>query len=156
MKAYRVRGDGTVEAGFAWKGMDGVAYVAVGGTNRSYVSVSPRLATASEGEGRVFDVDFKLDAIGGIELVPPCEVADEDGSREASALVVIPSGGYDFGYQPGQLAVNPRCGIACRVVVLKAGEEIRAFPKVRNFAEAQAAKSVVLRYDGKEVTFQVA
>jgi hypothetical protein len=156
MKAYRVRGVGEVEACLYWKGMDGVAYVPVGGSNRSYVKVSPKLATNSQSEGSVFEVDFKLDGEGGMELVSPPEVADPDGSRERSALVVIPTGGFEFHFGFQQLAVNPRCGNACRVVVLQPGEEIRAFPKVRTHAEAQNAKLLALRYDGKEVTFQVA
>lgn len=156
MKAFRVRGDGTVESGFNWKGMDGIAYVPVGGGSRSYASLSAKLATASEGEGRVYEVDFRHDAIGGIELVPPCDVEDKDGVRSACALVIIPTGGYDFGYKAEQLAVNPRCNAACRIVVLQPGEEIRAFPKVRNFSEANAAKTLALRFDGKEVTFAVA
>lgn len=156
MKAYRVRGVGEVVAGMSWKGMDGTAYVTVGGTNRSYVKISPKLATASEREGSVFEVDFKLDGEGGMELVSPPEVADADGNRYRSALVVIPTGGFDFHYEPRQLAVNPRCGNACRIVVLEPGDEIRAFPKVRTHAEAMSAKVMALRYDGREVTFQVA
>lgn len=156
MKAYRVRGVGEVEAGLAWKGMDGTAYVPVGGSNRSYVKVSPALATASEREGHVFEVDFTADGMGGMELVAPSDVADRDGGREKSALVVIPTGGFDFHIGVGQLAVNPRCGNACRVVVLQPGESIGAYPKVRTHAEALNAKPLTLRYDGKEVTFQVA
>jgi len=156
MKAYRVRGEGEVVAGLNWKGMDGTAYIPVGGSNRPYVKVSPKLATASEREGSVFEVDFTVDGEGGMELVPAVEVADPEGIRADCALVVIPTGGYDFQYDAGQLAVNPRCGNACRVVVLQPGDEIRAFPKVRTHAEALKAKPLALRYDGKEVTFQVA
>ncbi len=156
MKAYRVRDVGSVEAALTWKGMDGTAYVPVGGSNRSYVKVSPTLATGSEREGSVFEVDFTVDGEGGMELVSPPEVADADGSRERSALVVIPTGGFDFHFEPRQLAVNPRCGNACRIVVLQPGDEIRAFPKVRTHREAQSAKMLSLRYDGREVTFQVA
>lgn len=156
MKAYRVRGVGEVEAGLNWKGMDGVAYVPVGGSSRSYVKVSPTLATASEREGSLFEVEFKLDGEGGMELVSPLEVADKQGARQQCALVVIPTGGFEFHYNACQLAVNPRCGNACRVVVLQPGEEIRAFPRVRTHAEAQNAKMLALRYDGKEVTFLVA
>ncbi len=156
MKAYRVRDVGEVVAGLSWKGMDGTAYVTVGGSNRSYVKISPKLATASERDGSVFEVDFKVDGEGGMELVAPPEVADADGSRNGSALVVIPSGGFDFHYGFEQLAVNPRCSSACRIVVMKPGDEIRAFPKVRTHAEALNAKVLALRYDGREVTFQVA
>lgn len=156
MKAFRVRDIGNVETGIGWKGMDGQAFVLVGGGNRPYVTVAPALATASEGEGRVFEVDFKVVDGQGLELIAPTQANDPDGSRRGSALVVIPTGGYEFHYDLKQLAVNPRCGNACRVVVLAPGEEVRAFPKVRTFAEAQSAKMLVLRFDGREVTFQVA
>ncbi len=156
MKAYRVRGEGEVVAGLNWKGMDGTAYIPVGGSNRPYVKVSPKLATASEREGSVFEVDFKVDGEGGMELVPTVDVADSDGVRQQCALVVIPTGGYDFHYGAHQLAVNPRCGNACRVVVLQPGEVIRAFPKVRTHAEALKMQPLALSYDGEKVTFQIA
>ncbi len=156
MKAFRVRGEGEVVAGLGWKGMDGTAYIPVGGSNRPYVKVSPKLATASEREGSVFEVDFKVDGEGGMELVPTVDVADQDGVRGQCALIVIPTGGYEFHYDARHLAVNPRCGNACKVVVLQPGEEIRAFPKVRTHAEALKASVLALRYDGSEVTFQVA
>ena len=155
MKAYRVRGVGEVETQLSWKGMDGVAYVPVGGTNRSYVTVSPKLAKVKKGEGTVHEVDFKANADGSMELVPASK-AKAQAERNRSALVVIPTGGFEFHFGPEQLAVKPRCENACRVVVLQPGEEIRAFPKVRTHAEALKAKMLALRYDGQEVTFQVA
>ena len=151
MKAFRVRGDGEVVRGFDWKGMDGVAYVPVGGTNRSYITVSPKLATSSEREGSVFEVDFKVDGAGGMELVAPGDVAGVN--RHDKALVVIPTGAFEFHLEPAGYVVNPRCGNACRVVELAPGDEIRAFPKVRSHREAQEAKPFALRYDGREVTF---
>jgi len=153
MKAFRVRGDGEVVRGLDWKGMDGVAYVPVGGTNRSYITVSPKLATSSEREGRVFEVDFTVDGAGGMELVAPGDVA---GNRHGNALVVIPTGAFDFHIEPNGYVVNPRCGNACRVVELSPGDEIRAFPKVRTLREAEESKPFLLRYDGREVTFTVA
>jgi hypothetical protein len=155
MKAYRVRGVGEVEAQLHWKGMDGVAYVPVGGTNRSYVKVSPKLAKVSKGDGTVHEVDFTADADGTMELVPVSK-AKAAVERNRSALVVIPTGGFEFQFDLRQLAVNPRCGNACRVVVLQPGEEIRAYPKVRTHADALNAKPLALRFDGQEVTFQVA
>jgi hypothetical protein len=155
MKAYRVRGVGEVEAGLSWKGMDGVAYVPVGGSNRSYVKVSPKLAKLSKGDGTVHEVDFKADTDGTMELVGVSK-AKAAAERNRSAIVVIPTGGFEFHFGPEQLAVNPRCGSACRVVVLQPGEEISAYPKVRTHAEALNAKVLALRYDGQEVTFQVA
>ncbi len=155
MKAYRVRGVGEVVAELSWKGMDGTAYVSVGGSSRSYVKVSPKLAKVSKGEGTVHEVDFTADGDGTMELVPVSK-AKAAAERNGSALVVIPTGAFEFHFEPRQLAVNPRCGNACRVVVLQPGEEIRAFPKVRTHAEALSAKVLALRYDGREVTFQVA
>lgn len=155
MRAYRVRGVGKVEAELSWKGMDGVAYVPVGGTNRSYVTVSPKLAKVSKGEGTLHEVDFKAAADGTMELVPVSK-AKASIERNRGAIVVIPTGGFEFHFGPEQLAVNPRCGNACRVVVLQPGEEISAYPKVKTHAEALDAKPLALRYDGQQVTFQVA
>jgi len=154
MKAFRVRGDGEVVRGLDWNGMDGVAYVPVGGTSRPYITVSPKLATASEREGRVFEVDYKVDGVGGMELVAPGDVSGSN--RHDNALVVIPTGGFDFKIEPNGYVVNPRCGNACRVVELAPGEEISAFPKVSSHREALNAKPYVLRYDGTEVFFTVA
>lgn len=156
MKAYRVRDVGEVVSGLGWKVMDGTAYVPVGGSNRSYLKVSQKLASAGEREGSVSEVDFTDDGAGGMELVPTADVADEGGFRGRCALVVIPTGAFEFHFDHRQLAVNPRCGNACRVVVLQPGESIGAYPKVRTHAEALNAKPLTLHYDGREVTFQVA
>lgn len=153
MKAFRVRDVGQVDAAIAWKGMDGTAFVLVGGTNRPYITVSPELATASEREGRVSEVDYKLDGFGGLVLVPTKDVEDKDGERARCAFIVIPTGGFDFRFSRDQSPIQPRYSNVCRVVVLAPGESITAFPHVHTMRDADAARPLALRYDGKEVTF---
>lgn len=156
MKAFRVRDVGQVDSAIAWKGMDGTAFVLVGGTNRPYITVSPELATASEREGRVSEVDYVLDGAGGLVLVPTKNVEDKDGSRARCALIVIPTGGFDFRFSRDQSPIQPRYSNVCRVVVLAPGESITAFPHVQTMRDADSARLLALRFDGDKVTFDLA
>jgi hypothetical protein len=153
MKAFRVRDIGQVEPGIAWLKMDGTAYVLVGGTTRPYLTVSPALAHAHERNGTIVECDFRLDGVGGMELIP-AGVAEDSAAFDEKAIVVVPAGGFDFHAQPGvHLPLVPRQQNVARVVVLAKGERIEAFPVVRTLAESGSARKVVLCFDGERVTF---
>lgn len=155
MKAFRIRDVGDVEPHIAWIRMDGTAFVLVGGASRPYLTVSPDLAPEHEKSGQVVECDFRLDkATGGMELIPVQPKGPQDQSLDEWAIVIVPAGGFDFRAAPGeQLPLVPRQQNCARVVVLAPGEQIRAFPYVRTLAEQEATRPLVLRFDGREVTF---
>lgn len=149
MRAFRVRDVNDIENNIAWTRMDGTAYVLVGGSNRSYLTVSPELAPAHERSGNVVSCDYRLDGQGGMQLIP---VQDKEDHR---AIIVVPSGGFDFQTVSGvQMPLVPRFGNCARVVILAPDEQIIAIPHVRTLAESAAARPCILRFDGALLTFR--
>ncbi len=165
MKFFRIKvGDtGPVVVPFLeWQRFDGTAYVSVGGSNISYLSVSP-LFQPTERTGRVQIGSFQERTTGGIELIPRGEFRDRDGEKvfipaneaeDDRAFVVVPSGAYDFEIPQGASPHNPRDRLAARVVVLNPGDTIRAMPKVRSLRDWDTARPMELTYHGHcQLTF---
>lgn len=154
MKAFRVRDIGNVEKGLAWRSMDGTAFVSVGGTARSYLTVSPAL-TRGAPEGTVETCDIVVPRPNELALIPlECCGSGCGGHdrRMTAALIVVPSGAYDFRVDPRRhLAVLPRAGNVALTVILDAGESIDAYPRVTRLTDEH--KPVRLSFDGRDVTF---
>lgn len=150
MKAFRVRDAGKVENAISWKLLDGTAFVMVGGSSRPYLTVAPALVPADQREGEVVDCGFVVDEIGGMMLVPPSVEPD------LRALIVVPSGGFDFRVRPDQTPEGVRFGNAARVVLLAPGDFVEAYPHVRTIAESERARLMRLTFDGTQVRFAVA
>jgi hypothetical protein len=156
MKFFRIKiGDnGPIVVPFLeWQRFDGTAYVAVGGTSVSYLSVSP-LFEPTDRTGRVQVGSFQQRVTGGLELIPQGEFRENGAFIPANdadddrAFIVVPSGAYDFEIPHDASPHVPRDRLACRVIVLNPGETIRAMPKVRTLREWDTAKAMELTYHG--------
>jgi hypothetical protein len=151
MKAFRVRDVGHVESSIGWKSLDGTAFVLVGGTMRSYLTVSAELLPEGAREGNVTECDFDEGTRRSeLQLVP---VGKGHGER-SDAIVVFPSGGYELrdNSKRGK-AISALVDHTAATLILQPGDELVFFPRVRTLREADAAKPVYLRYDGNVVTF---
>lgn len=148
MKAFRVRDVGLVEPYLTWTMMDGTAYVPVGGTSLSYLTVSPKLA-GHERSGQVFECDYCLDEKRRMVLIPSRQNVD------GRALVVVPAGGFNFRVQRGErFPLVPRQDHVARVLILPLGESIESFPVLRNLRDCGSARALALKFDGEKVTFE--
>lgn len=141
-----------VEPFLEWMRLDGTSYISVGGSSMSYITVAPEFE-ANERTGRLQVGGIRPNSRGGIELFPQGSVRNgafipsNDGADDR-ALVVIPSGAYDFDIAHGMLAVSPRDRMQALSVVLKPGDVIKALPKVRTIREMDTMKPMFLHYHG--------
>lgn len=159
MKLFRVRGIDEVEPFLSFQRLDGVSYIPVGGSNRSYISVSRELALPRLRRGRVTRASFIEDEHrrDSIILVPefapventPEELAAIEKDHNA-ALIVVCSGAFNF--DTTSLAVHVG-KMVCRAIIMHPGDRISAFPECNSISEMNAAKRAMLSYSGETVTF---
>lgn len=147
MKAFRVRDIGQVEPFISWVRMDGTAYVLTGGLSHPYITVSPELAPAHLKEGRIERAGFAVDDKVKLRLVE-----EEEDDRE-NALIIIPSGGFDFNLPQDNRILQPSNPNLATVIRLSPGESLRCFPRVRTLSESETARPLALHFDGNAVTF---
>lgn len=161
MRLFRVRGIAEVEPSLAFQRLDLIAYVPVGGTNRSYISVSRELANPSLKEGKIERAAYVIDQTRpeSIILVPeftpventPEELADIEKDNNL-AFILVPSGAFNFG-DPKEASPVRVGKMVCRAIILAPGEQISAFPVCHSISEMDAAKRATLAFDGENVTF---
>ncbi|MDZ4833715.1 MAG: hypothetical protein SGJ27_08030 [Candidatus Melainabacteria bacterium] len=156
MKFFRIKpsDQGPVVVPFLeWQRFDGTAYVAVGGTSISYLSISP-LFEPNDRTGRVQVGSIQERVTGGIELIPQGEFLDNgtfipaNEADDDRAFVVLLSGAYDFEIPHDASPHSPRDRLAAHCVVLNAGDSIRAMPRVRNLRDWDTARAMELTYHG--------
>lgn len=152
MKAFRVRDIGHVESSIGWKSLDGTAFVSVGGSSRSYLTVAKELAPEGVREGAISECDFDEGVRrSDLQLVP---VGKGHGSRD-SAIVVFPSGGFELRDAAHRSkAISALVEHTAATFVLAPGDELVFLPRARSLRESDAAKPVYLRFDGTSVTFE--
>lgn len=159
MKLFRVRGVDAVEPFLSFQRLDGVSYIPVGGTNRSYISLSKDLAMPRLRRGRVtrasyIDDEHRRDSIILVPEFKPVENTPEELAAIEkdcnTAFIVVCSGAYNFDAASSPVRVGK---MVCRVITMQPGERISAFPECNSISEMNAAKRALLSYDGDGVTF---
>lgn len=167
MKCFRVRlGDAgvVVDAGLKFHVLDGMGYVPTGGLSMPYLRVAPGLHRGQRlgvvaNASLVQSLSFRglvLHRIPQRKPLRPIRKACDPSSGacydiEGGAIVVLPSGAYNFEVGRQHVPFAP-AGNSALTIVMRPGETIKAFNIVRTISEPMVP--MYLHFDGETVTFE--
>jgi len=153
-----------VDSGLKFHVLDGMGYVPTGGLSMPYLRVAPglhrgeRLGVVKEAS-LVQSLSFRGLVLQRIPqrkpLRPirmPCDPSlGQCHDIEGGAIVVLPSGAYNFEVGRNHVPFTP-AGNSALTIVMRPGETIKAFNIVRTISEPMVP--MYLHFDGETVTFK--